>query len=200
MKKQHRNGTIETQTKYERNRIVKAYGNFVADKFNTDWSVFLISFMFKSINGGRARVQSVMNDEVTRVYATYVTRVARDPLAAKNVGKLPIWIANPDYPVYKHLQLGKPHVCVNDGLHMQAIGLDPARSRLRERFDVHFDEKADRYLSPILQRIHVEPVTHDPEYATDYAIKAFKNGLTTSDDVLILPRSRSELIIGSNLA
>jgi hypothetical protein len=43
------------------------------------------------------------------------------------------------------------------------------------------------------QKIHVEPITSDLDYVTEYAFKATKNGRVDYDDILILPLTRSEL-------
>jgi hypothetical protein len=43
------------------------------------------------------------------------------------------------------------------------------------------------------KKIGVEPITHDPEYVTGYGMKGLKRGSFPYDDVLIFPRTVSEL-------
>lgn len=69
----------------------------------------------------------------------------------------------------------------------------PPASRLPCSLVEHFDEKPERYVGQgrPLQRLHTTPMTHGD--MTDYALKAFKNGQVSYDNVLVLPRAQSEL-------
>jgi hypothetical protein len=42
-------------------------------------------------------------------------------------------------------------------------------------------------------KLGVEPITHDPEYVTGYGMKGLKRSSFSEDDVLIFPRTVSEL-------
>jgi hypothetical protein len=45
----------------------------------------------------------------------------------------------------------------------------------------------------VIDRIHVEPITHGVEYVVDYISKAFNRRRFTTDDILLLPRTIGEL-------
>jgi hypothetical protein len=59
--------------------------------------------------------------------------------------------------------------------------------------DAYFDENESKYLSDSLERIHVEAITSDADYVTDYVAKSIKHGTTSPDDIIILPRARDEV-------
>ena len=101
-------------------------------------------------------------------------------------------------PVFKHRKLPVRDVSVNDGLHMRGIMVARRRigcvtPRMRESLDEHFRQNTHLYLNERLLHLHVEPITHRPGYATEYAMKALKRPAFDFDHVLVLPRSLSEL-------
>jgi hypothetical protein len=82
---------------------------------------------------------------------------------------------------------------VNGGLHIHPITLTPPQSRLKVSVEQHFADQADRYLKiGGLQKLDVRPIDRTPANATDYALKAFKEGRVDEDALFILPRSLSE--------
>ena len=84
-------------------------------------------------------------------------------------------------------------VTINDGLHYQGPVLATrVGTRLQETLDVHFEQHGPTYFTKELHHIDVKPVTHDPEFVVDYCMKALKNR-SSSDDVLLFPRTVSEL-------
>ena len=124
-----------------------------------------------------------------------LTRVVRKPASEAFKDRLPFWIACPDYPVPKHTKQALRDVTVNDGLHVQAVACLPPRNRLAASLDRHVAEDNGLYLRDRkpLARLHVEPMTHDPEKAVDYLLKNVARGRVTLDQIIILPRARSEL-------
>jgi hypothetical protein len=87
------------------------------------------------------------------------------------------------------------NVSLNEGLHYGGIVLAPPVSRLRCSLDEHF-----RYVSDKLERIHAEPITNNATYVMDYAAKTYKRGRVSDEDIIILPKSRSELPLRSPVA
>jgi hypothetical protein len=85
--------------------------------------------------------------------------------------------------------------CINDGRHIQAICLMPPKSRLKDPLNEHFEEYATLYVrAPFpLVRIDVKPITKTPGHATDYTLKALKNGRATSDEIVVFPRTLTEV-------
>jgi hypothetical protein len=65
--------------------------------------------------------------------------------------------------------------------------------RLKEPLDQHFQENERLYVRGNVLRIHVEPITDKEKFVVDYAGKAIKRKRFSNDDILILPKSVSEV-------
>jgi predicted nucleic acid-binding protein len=99
----------------------------------------------------------------------------------------------PDLPVYKHEKKSIQDVSINNGLHYGGIALTPPVSRFRSTLDAHFDQDQDKYVNDKLARIDVKPITRNAAYVMDYAAKSFKRGRVSDEDIIILPKTISEL-------
>jgi hypothetical protein len=66
-------------------------------------------------------------------------------------------------------------------------------ARIPETLDVYFEEKMKKYLTSTLQHIDVRRITHRPRYVVEYALKSLKRSTSSEDDILVLPRTLSEL-------
>ena len=99
----------------------------------------------------------------------------------------------PDLPVFKRRRPTPKDVFVNDGLHYGGIILTPPKSRMKTALDAYFDENEGLFLNEKLARIHVEPITRDADYVTDYVAKSVKHGTVSADDIVILPKCTREL-------
>jgi hypothetical protein len=177
---------------------IQGYAAWAAQHVERGWEPYLLSFMFQQVPGSRASVLKQMQRDVERVYSTSLTRIVRKPRYEAEKGRLPIWLAVPDLPVPKRQKLSLRDVTVNDGLHYQGVALIPPGSRLKDGLDVHFRHHQALYVRPEhrLTRIHVKPVSHDPDYVTKYVLKSLSRQRFSLDEVLVLPRSRSELPTG----
>ena len=136
-----------------------------------------------------------MNAEVTRIYATLLPRVIRNPTRASSLGSHPIWFCAPDYPVYKRIKISKLNAFVNNGRHMHAAAFQPPWSRMREELGDHFEAHRHLYIRRgfALDSIDVEPIRHHVGYAIGYAGKYIDSGRAGEDATLILPRSLLEI-------
>jgi hypothetical protein len=181
---------------YHTTLIINGYSQMVADRIHAGWDGYLLTFMFKPIGGSQRNVNRQMERELERVYAKSLTRIIRKP-ASHEISKLPLWIVCPDYPVPKGdgERQSLHDVAVNGGRHMHAVALVPPWSRLKEDLATHFIDKQSHYVTAdsVLLRIHSEPITHDGAYVSSYALKALKRGRVGKGEVLVLPRSISEL-------
>jgi hypothetical protein len=99
----------------------------------------------------------------------------------------------PDLPVYKRKKRSLNDVSINDGLHYGGIALTPPISRFRSPLDTYFEENQKKYVNRRLARIHVEPIISNDWYVTDYVAKSIKRGTVSEDDIVILPRTPSEM-------
>ena len=149
-------------------------------------NAFLLTFMFKSLVGSRQSVLIRMDDEVQRVYSTFVTRAARNPRSPTQEAFLPFLITVPDGPVSKRKKQRPSDVQINGGLHIHGILCVPWKCRLKVDVPTHFAQKTAVYVKNRLLRIHVEPI-HSSNVAkvVDYAFKSLKNGNATPDDIQI---------------
>jgi hypothetical protein len=176
-------------------QLIEAYSQIIDSRIEDGWDGYLLTFMFNPIPGSAQTVARQMDREVEKTYAKLVTRIVRKPASPTNIGKLPVWICCRDYPVPKHERKAIRDVMINEGEHRHAITVFPPTSRMKESLEDHFDDRQRYYSSAegLLWRVHVEPITHDPGIVTRYAMKSLERGRAVNDDILILPRTLSEL-------
>ena len=158
------------------------------------WNVYLVTFMFNQIPGTAATKLKEMQNNVSRFYSKMITHVVRKPNSIYYLHKRPKMLAAPDYPVFKHEKKNFAEVRVNDGLHMHAILGMPLKSRLKkETISMHVERKHHTYIKTPLREIHFKPIEANMKEVTDYALKTIKRGTCRWEDILILPKSPSEL-------
>ena len=174
--------------------ITSGYGAMVTERLEHGWEGDLITLMFNRIRGSQRSVIRQMQREVERVYATVLTRIIRNPRKIPVFG-LPLWIVCPDYPVPKHAKMELRDVVLNGGLHLHGIALVPPWSRMNCGLDEHFEMAQELYVRRgySLSRVHAVPITTNPEHVTGYALKMIPRRRLAFDDVLVLPRSHSEM-------
>ena len=165
----------------------------VRSHVDAGWSPYLLTMMFARIPRARAAVIGEMGDAVDRLYRTVLTSAVRRPKSSRAVGSLPILIAAPDLPVPKRSKPAGNLIELNHGLHLHGVLIVPPRSRLETSADVHFADHQQRYARWPLAEVDVVPIVKTPEIALDYVLKSVRRGRFSFDDVLILPRARSEL-------
>jgi hypothetical protein len=179
--------------------IIQAYGSWIKGYLDQEyrghgWDGYLMTFMFQQISGSVETKVQEMHREIETVYGKLLIRfVARKPKSKTKLGLLPRGVFFPDIPGLKPSKQELRDVRVNEGLHFHGVVVVNRGSRLKERLDIHFQEKMREYLSDNLRRIHVEPITHEPGYTTDYGGKSIKRKRFPTDHILVLPRSVSEL-------
>src|SRR5271156_523491 len=100
-------------------QIIAGYSELVQRQIDHEgFNAFLLSFMFKPLAGSTKTRLIQMNDEVQRVYSTFVTSVVRRPKSPFRKASLPLLITVPDRPVYKLKKQRLSDVRINDGLHL----------------------------------------------------------------------------------
>jgi hypothetical protein len=166
------------------------------------WYASDVTLMFDHIPGDYRRKWMVMSDEADRVYSTLINHVVHNPRSPRQAAKLPIWIVAPDYPFKKQNGMRAramlAEVTINDGLHLNGIMLARIDTRLRMPLNMHFDPNGQHYREYVhdghpLRRIHVEPVRKTTKVMTDYTLKSLKWRIPDLDNVLIFPKTLSEL-------
>jgi hypothetical protein len=107
---------------------------------------------------------------------------------------LPKVVLAPDLPVPKHSKVQLRDVTINNGLHWHGLILvNPLAPKLPGVLDIHINENLGKYLVGSIHTIDVKPITHDPEYVTEYGMKGLKRSSFSSDDIIIFTRTVSEL-------
>jgi hypothetical protein len=164
-------------------QLIAGYTALVQQRIDQGFNAFLLTFMFKSLAGSRKAFLLQMNNEVQRLYSTFVTRVVRSPRSEFMKDALPMLITVPDRPVYKVSKQKLSNLKINGGLHLHGILCVPRNSRLKIDVPTHFQVKRALYVKDRLLRIDVEPI-YSAE-VVDYAFKALKNGNATADDIQV---------------
>jgi hypothetical protein len=180
--------------------IVRGYQEFVEEKIQEGWTPYVLTFMFKQINGSPTTVLTRIGKELERIYATMLTRIIRNPTSASANGQLPIWIGCPDFPVPKHARQSLASVIINDGLHVHAVALIPPKSRLKEPLSTHLRTNQGLYVGhrEMVGRIRADLIDSSPGYVTGYLLKSISRRRCDTDRILVFPRSLTELNDGAD--
>jgi hypothetical protein len=187
---------MEMQKSICQNIAVQAYSQWIQRYVDIyGWIPFLMTFMFKPLKGKQEAVMHQMNDEVDRVYSTFLTRVIRKPNSVyqKYFCSRPVLIAVPDRPVPKHKKQRLRDVTINDGRHMHGILVVPWASRLRQDVASHFKQCSKLYVKNRLLRLDVRAIESNLPGVVDYAFKSMKGKEFGSDNIVIFPKSEAEL-------
>jgi len=174
-------------------QIVQAYGGWVQEQLNRGWDGYLVTLMFHWIPGSMETKIEQMNREITRLYGKLATKAVRKPGSPKWAPFLPKGVFFPDVPGLNGSKRRLLELVINDGLHVHGIVLTNQRDRLKEPLDQHFQENKRYYRSKTVHHLHIVPITHKAEYATDYGGKAIKKGRISEEHILVLPKALSEL-------
>ena len=182
-----------TNTKAERLECVGGYQKWIQDYIDRGWNPYCMSFMFHELPGNQSSILRQMKREIEQVYSRFVTRFERNPRSPARFQYLPVMILFADFPVFKWAKKSIRDVSINDGLHYGGVVLTPPVSRFQTTLEAHFGAEQDKYLSEKLERIHVEPITRNATYVMDYVAKSYKRGRVSDEDIVILPKTPSEL-------
>ena len=134
-----------------------------------------------------------MEQAVVRFYSTLLTRVVRNPHSAFQQSQRPILIAAPDYPVFKHDKHTISDIATNDGLHMHAMLVAPWKSRMKEDIISHLERYARLYVKDPFKRINISEIEDNIGRVGDYVFKSVKKERCSWDDIIVLPKDRSEI-------
>jgi hypothetical protein len=178
---------------HHRLALIQAYGDWFKQWLDKGWDGYLFTFMFNQLPGSRRAMVQQMHQQLLRWYGRLATRIIRKPRSPVWVPFLPKGIFVPDLPVPKRCKQEIRDVSINDGLHMHGLVVANRRARITDTLDAHFEEEAGIYLIGNLQDIDVERITDRAKYVADYGLKGLKRWTFSEDDILVLPRTLSEL-------
>jgi hypothetical protein len=149
--------------------------------------------MFSQLPGSFGAKTQQMEREILRWYGRLATRSVRKPRSPQWAPLLPKGIFVPDLPVFKRSKQDLRDVVINDGLHVHGIVVANRLGRISEPLDEHFSKNLEKYLTGNLRHIDVEHITHMAKYVTSYAMKGLKRPMFSPDQILVLPKTLSEL-------
>ena len=173
---------------------IEAHAQWIKEFLGLGWDGYLFTVMFHNLPGSRDAKVTQMKQEVTQLYGRLATRMVRKPRSPRWGGYLPVGLFIPDLPVPKSRKGKKStiaDVSINDGLHMHGIVLGNKWGRMRRGLDEHFEADMGQYLTNKVRNIHVAPITHNPGYVVEYALKGLVKRTAFPDDVLLLNWGRS---------
>ena len=122
------------------------------------WKAYVVTFMFKPLDGKKHVVLQKMHNQVGRVYSILLTEVVRHPRSPSQQASRPILIEVPDLPVPRNREHRSNNALINGGLHCHGILLIPPRPRLKEDLIDHFKSNSRRYLRNSLLEIDIRPI------------------------------------------
>ncbi len=175
---------------------VAHYIEWIEEHVEAGWKLYVITIMFNQLPGNQRVRLSIMQESVVKLYAIQLPRLVRRPRSPSSVGMMPIWIAVPDYPVHKTKKKDRlKDIVVNDGLHINVVVVVPPVTRLTESYRQHTRRNREGYLRaiPALQRVHLQRIKNDIPRAISYQFKSLVRRRASGDEILILPRTISEL-------
>jgi hypothetical protein len=175
-------------------QLLEAYGQWVHDHMAYGWDGYLLSFMFDQIKVPEHRRMEEMKKHLGWFYGRLAEASVPKASSPRWSSFLPRAVLSPDLPVFKYEKQQLRDVTINNGLHWHGpVLVNPLAPKLPGNRDVHINENLGKYLVGSIRTIGVEPITNDPVYVTGYGMKGLKRSTFSEDDVLIFPRTVSEL-------
>jgi hypothetical protein len=187
---------IRAKARMKLEEIIRGYESWIRQNSENGSKIYLVTFQFNHLSSNGEIALDGMKREIERFYATLVTNVVRRPRRASQIIKLPQLIAIPDRPVFKRVCTYRlADILPNNGLHVHALVTIPHKSRLQEDLVEHIQENEMRYRGNQgkIMKIDVRSVIDLNGALIDYTFKHIKRRTFSLDDILILPKSRSEL-------
>jgi hypothetical protein len=175
-------------------QLIAGYVRLLQQRVNNDgWNPYFLTFMFRHLPGKKSIQLAAMEQAVVQFYSTLLTRVVRNPHSAFQQSQRPILIAAPDYPVFKHDKQKLSDIAINGGLHMHAMLAVPWKSRMKEDIISHLERYNRLYVKDPFKRINITEIEDNFGRVGDYVFKSIKTERCSWDDVIVLPKDRTEI-------
>ncbi|MBY5572189.1 hypothetical protein HFO55_34390 [Rhizobium leguminosarum] len=153
----------------------------------------MLTLMFKDMKGSEASRRRLMTNVATDIYSDLLPRLIKR-IKSKTLMELPFFLGCVDWPVPKKHFKALDGIHHNDGMHFGGLYLVPPKARTASNLmDIVERSRPVLMRSGLLTAIHVEPVLFSPEKATRYVLKSLERFRIGNEEVLVLPRSRSEM-------
>ena len=156
------------------------------------WKLYYVNFMFEPLRGPPSAIIPQMRKGIHKFYGRFCTEFVHDGRAQSEQKRMPqLWLF-PDLPVHKNKRNSLREVTINGGLHFNGPMLIPPVSRFEECPIEHLKENQAEYARHGIERIHIV-AGGDIRGLADYAAKTIKNHRANEKDIIVLPRSVTEL-------
>lgn len=176
---------VQTLSNEQLVQLVTAYADTLLSDAYSVWDMFIVTVMFHHIPGDSDHRKFIMQKELERVYSVLTSRLFRNPHSPTQYEKIPRWVMFADY---------SPVAMINDSLHYQGLGIFYPFNRhgvpvlvLVERFQSLLCGNHG-----LVERVHLERVTHNHKGVQRYCAKSILNRKSTFDDVVVFPPKARE--------
>jgi hypothetical protein len=150
-----------------------------------------MTFQFKPLPGRRRSILTQMHREIDRFYSTLVNGILHHPSSPSQARYCPRLILVPDLLTAKRQKKSLPEVSINDGMHFHALLLlIPSKSRLNSDLLYFIQHKC---ITHRLLRIDATAIHSNIPTVVDYVFKSIKRRKFSIDDIVIYPKSTTEL-------
>ncbi len=156
------------------------------------WKLYYVNFMFEPFRGPPAAIIPKMRRGIHKFYGRFCTEFVHDGRATSEQEHMPRFWLFPDLPVHKNDRNSLREVTINGGLHYNGPLLIRPVSRFLECPIKYLVENQGTYARHGIERIHIK-VGGDIAGLADYAAKNIKYDRTNEEDIIVLPRSVTEL-------
>jgi hypothetical protein len=171
---------------------IKGCAQWIYDLVFKGWKLYYVNFMFEPLRGPPSAIIPQMRRGIHKFYGRFCTEFIHNGRAKTEQERMPqLWLF-PDLPVHKNKGSSLRKVTINGGIHYNGPMLIPPVSRFQECPIKHLENNQARYARNGIERIYLM-VGGDIPGLADYAAKTIKNHRADEGDILILPRSVTEL-------
>ena len=156
------------------------------------WKLYYVNFMFELLRGPPSAQIPQMRRGIHKFYGRFCTEFVHDGRAKSEQERMPqLWLF-PDLPIHKNKRDSLRDVTINGGFHFNGPMLISPVSRFKECPIEHLKENQAEYARHGIERIHIV-LGGDIRGLADYAAKTIKNRRANEEDIIVLPRSVTEL-------
>lgn len=180
---------------YSDNHWIKGCAEWIQEEIAHGWTPYYLNFMFEPLRGSATTIIKQMHDAIHKeFYTKFLTRFVRHPHRQREQESMPRLMLFPDRPVWKHKKATLKEVTFNDdGLHFNGPMLIPSVSRFKGCPIEHINEHQARFTSKRIARIDIKAIDERIFGIADYSGKTVKRHRADDDDILLLPKSISEV-------
>ncbi|UHS63461.1 hypothetical protein HRR99_17955 [Agrobacterium vaccinii] len=176
-------------------KLIDGYITMMEERVFGGWEPYLLTLMFNQVKGNEQTKKRYMLQECEAIYSRFLTRLIKRPHNT-DIEQMPFWISCFDWPVNKKAKTALSDILTNDGMHVHAFFMVPPNARTGDRLGDIVARSPKSFLvgkGMSLARLHVEPIEKTAPKAALYTLKQIPRKRLTPADIMVLPRSHSEI-------